>query len=165
MQKVTETDKIISGKYYLVPCILVDEIGFEGFKKGQYLPVLLPFHNDTEIGLDSWHYHYDHRFINPKREIAKNVVVGRTIRANPTESNTFDRTIYWKKMKCLDPTNGLGRVPKPLRELESTKSLKMCNLVCPHKGVGLNGIEPINGAIECPAHGLKFCATTGNVIL
>ncbi len=163
--KVTEAESIIVDKFYLVPCILVDKRGFQGFKEGQYLPVLLPFHNDTEIGFETWHYHYDHRFINPKKQIHRGIVVGRELRDDPTnKTNTFDKTIYWRKRKCLDPNAGYPTVP-PLSKLESTKSLKMCGLVCPHKGTQLNGIEIIDGAIKCPAHGLRFCATTGAIQL
>ena len=34
--------------------------------------------------------------------------------------------------------------------------------ICPHRGANLDGIEPDeHGEIECPLHGLRWCATTG----
>lgn len=155
--RLTEVSEIIAGKFYLVPCVLVDKHGFEGFKEGQYLPVLLPFHNDIEVDVHTYHYHYDRRFIPTSKSIPSGAVVGRV-------TGEFDSTIHWRKMKCIDPEAGYSTLTT-LLPLESTKSLKMCGLVCPHKGVKLNGIKPIDGFIKCPAHGLKFCAATGEIRL
>ena len=37
-------------------------------------------------------------------------------------------------------------------------------LICPHRGAGLSGIEPVDGIITCPLHGLDWCAETGRLV-
>lgn len=38
------------------------------------------------------------------------------------------------------------------------------NPVCPHKGIALHSVPIINGCIDCPGHGLRFDATTGEIV-
>ena len=42
--------------------------------------------------------------------------------------------------------------------------LDLNKMVCPHRGADLSGIEPEDGLITCPLHGLRFCAKTGRAM-
>ncbi len=43
-------------------------------------------------------------------------------------------------------------------------TLNLRRTVCPHRGADLSGIEPVDGVITCPLHGMQFCARTGKAI-
>lgn len=162
MEKITElTEPAISNKLYLVPCILIGDRKFQGFKKGEYCPVLLPWHNDTDIGLEEGHYHYDFRFINPNIEIRNTAVLNEILRGWFSEI-PFDTTIHWKKKKCFDPHAGYSRTQK-LLDLDSTKTLKMRDNICPHRGTLLSSIPIHDGCVTCPTHGLTWNCATGAI--
>ncbi|RYG96455.1 MAG: hypothetical protein EON58_12050, partial [Alphaproteobacteria bacterium] len=38
------------------------------------------------------------------------------------------------------------------------------NPVCPHKGISLASVPVIDGCIDCPGHGLRFDAKTGEIV-
>lgn len=61
---------------------------------------------------------------------------------------SYPRTISWLR---------------PLEDAYQGHRLK-AGMVCPHKGVDLSGIQPVDGVITCPLHGLGWCAETGELV-
>ncbi|WP_055076768.1 Rieske 2Fe-2S domain-containing protein [Pseudanabaena sp. 'Roaring Creek'] len=164
MQKITELNEPpIVNAFYLVPCILIGDRKFEGFKKGEYCPVLLPWHNDADIGLKEGHYHYDFRFINPLIKIRNNSVLNEITR-KPHSDIPFDITIHWKKKKCFDPDARYSRIQK-LIDLDSTKRLVMKDNICPHRGTLLHSIPIHDGCVTCPTHGLTWNCKSGELVV
>lgn len=53
------------GKYYLAPCVQASDTPPPSLFAGEWIPVLLPEHDDTEIiEFEWWHYHLDIRFLS-----------------------------------------------------------------------------------------------------
>ena len=63
-----------------------------------------------------------------------------------------------------DMVDLLGVLAEKLRPGFEDSRLNLTTRVCPHKGANLTGVEPDDGVIQCPLHGLRFCAETGKSI-
>lgn len=163
MEKITELKTpAISNTFYLVPCLLIGDRKFQGFKKGEYCPVLLSWHKDLELGVEAFHYHYDFRFINPSANITHGLVLNENHRNSDNHSIDFE--IHWRKKKCFDPDASDHTISRWLWGLDSTKALRMKDNVCPHHGFSLHSIPVHNGCVTCPIHGLKWDCTTGKSV-
>ena len=46
-------------------------------------------------------------------------------------------------------------------KLPGCEHMDLKTMRCPHRNVDLSDVEPIDGVIQCPLHGLRFCAKTG----
>ena len=55
----------------------------------------------------------------------------------------------------------LEKFSEKLREDFIASRLDLKRRICPHKGADLSTIPVRDGVIECPLHGLQFCAETG----
>ena len=58
----------------------------------------------------------------------------------------------------------LAKFSEKLREGFTDSRLDLKRRICPHKGTDLRTIPVVNGVIQCPLHGLQFCATTGRAV-
>jgi hypothetical protein len=158
------------GNFYSVPtvrgkvsCILTD------------WPVLGPMHDDRAvIGFPYRHYHLDWRFV--ARDIFESL-----------DSSPFHRTVYslvlhvdsrlnpqlpapvLRRRKCRRSWAEVGRYPSQVPWLDKLEQAYAgCKLtddmICPHRGIPLNGAERTGDVITCPGHGLRWNATTGALI-
>lgn len=165
------------GKRYLVPCVkIVYELSDWGW--GSYVPVIGPLHDDKHIiGFYERHWHIDFRFlINAQWERIESYLYGYkkihggVIRETHTSKTVMLRKMMYKRVMPQFPTEipfngpqGTEIVPiKWLVKLESAYAdHKMKCLTCPHRGVVLDGLPVVNGAVTCPAHGLTWNVKTG----
>lgn len=176
------------GKYYEVPCIRVGSTVSACARKGGWIPVLLPWHEDAAIiGFPEHHYHYDPRFIDNR--LFHEFDFGLVIPRHPVSffvkyedgSPTTDRTktlftgvpIY-RRLKCKrqmpryvsfgppqrsEPLNGW---PRKLETAYAHDHLR--NGICPHKGIDLTTCPVVYGVVTCPGHGLRWNVETGKLV-
>lgn len=147
------------GELFLVSCIYK-----ELFNDGLYIiPVINHPHNDIENGQKEIHYHMDTRFVRFRFD--KYIIIDNTNECN--SKHKFGRNI--RPILGVDGQFGWFILPVINEEfIFSTKLsfIKDSNLKhkcihkgkCPHRGMDLSQIEPINGEITCPLHGLVFDA-------
>ena len=164
IKKVTECSEVTVGKFYLVPHVemqpqLVKRYGMA------FAPVLLPYHEDKNLGVAEYHYHHDLRFI-PKRLFENNIVTStqnyfQSLISNETIIN--NEQIFWLKKKCLrkhlrfDSKLVLGKLEPIYQDAIAV------NKICPHKGISLVGCHTKDGIMNCPGHGLQWCEKTGKL--
>ena len=72
----------------------------------------------------------------------------------------------WKRVNKVEAFRPMKTVPRLSGQRSQLKRwhnvpLDLNKMVCPHRGADLSGIEPEDGLITCPLHGLRFCAKTG----
>jgi hypothetical protein len=164
IKKVTECSEVIIGKFYLVPHVEIEQSRKRRYGM-DFVPVLLPYHEDKNLGVAEYHYHHDLRFI-PKRLFENNMV---TNTQNYFQSLILNETIiksekiFWLKKKCLCEHlsfNGklISKTLEPLYE-----DAIAVNKICPHKGISLVGCHTKDGIMNCPGHGLQWCEKTGKL--
>jgi hypothetical protein len=186
MQRVDElTEPPIVGQYYMVPT--ARELWLN---KMSDWPILLPFHEDTEIIKFKWdHAHLDRRFMTPRQYAyaagdraffsTKRIIDGMPMSRYASDHDlTRGRDpvrprprVVWRRRKCyrkmtphvVRETNE----PNWLTELEAAYA--NCHLkpgmICPHRGAHL-GSMPVDaeGNVVCPMHGLKWNVATGEMV-
>ena len=166
----------VIGKVYMVPCL---PLQVDGLALPVDIPVLGDWHTDKELAADFEHAHVDVRFI----ELAKLVKYGWS-------HNVFSQyfthaavlghlpqqraALRERPMLCVAKLNQNehwmagpgGYLEAVARNLKNGGAKLNLNCkVCPHRGTPLNSIKPTNGIILCPAHGLRFSAETGEIIV
>lgn len=156
----------------MVPCIKV--LYYSGLS--DWVPILLPKHTDVELGITREHYHIDWRFvgkwrfehiINCRKQIGDpdGVHMGFILGEEAT-TEAFDKPVM-KRMQCKRQHGvfpNLANVPQQVEKSCVGKTLKD-NMICPHRGIDLSGLEPDNeGNIVCPGHGLKFNLQSGEIV-
>lgn len=176
------------GRWYPVPCVLVDVPKEIGPRATFWLPIYGPLHRDTDIIHFDWeHYHVDVRFMGvqrladwdegryawiqhlEQRAMLLPVIVGnqpsrgRWKVARESQPAIHQRKCYrqWPDF----PTGG-PRFHNPWeRELAETYSRCRINLenpVCPHRRFPLTGVPAdADGIVTCPGHGLRWDITSG----
>lgn len=169
------------GKFYSVPCLKASVNPPNFARVGEWIPVLLPEHDDKEIiGFPFRHYHLDFRFLSVwdwenvnRRELFASHQAA-IFHRHPANFYTFEEdlarpfyvgSVEYRKLKCK--RQFAGSYPKT----QFTKKLAdhyagslVVNGRCPHKGADLFGCSVVNGVATCPMHGLKFSAETGLMV-
>lgn len=112
-------------------------------------PLFDHLHNDRENGQPEKHYHVDDRFCGPQ-------MVDR-IRINPEKDVGF---LAWRSLPFLRHAT-FSSTPIDLIKKSKLKHKCIHKGKCPHRGFDLSGIQPIDGKITCPLHGLEFDTETG----
>jgi nitrite reductase/ring-hydroxylating ferredoxin subunit len=178
MKKTSEvTGPIVIGRFYLVPHAV-----FKNSYSEHEEPIMLPLHNDKDLfpnpthGAHHDHYHVDKRFDKDHYDLIRRNSKGEMIeykvnRGNFVRFDYVDR-IEWRKRKAIRNFDNFekDRYVEFHQKLQD-KGVKdgyclKANKVCPHRGANLASIPPDkNGHIECPMHGLKFDAETGEMIV
>ena len=72
-----------------------------------------------------------------------------------------------RRKKCLRQYSSipeLSGLRNKLRPGYENARLDLKRRICPHKGTDLRTIPVRDGVIECPLHGLQFCAETGETL-
>lgn len=150
------------GQSYWVPCVRGNFSGFGLFSIGDWIPVLLPMHQDVDlIGITEKHYHIDFRFV--EREVSPRDF-SKIIWANMTDSGY---ELEYRRRKCkrempLDYPHAAAKWFGKLQE--KFKCAKLKNSICPHRGIDLSGCQSIAGTVTCPAHGLTFSTETCDLV-
>jgi len=175
IERISEVPySVLPGRKYLVPYIC-PPTAIHGYEAGYPIPVIGELHDDTLLGFPYLHLHHDRRFIPPRiynemRHPWEALAVTGLI---PNESGEREIDPLWVNVpirygefvcyrQMPQPTTkvlGLDRLEKLF------KFSKLENRVCPHKGISLSGMFPDNsGCLTCPGHGLKWNASTGDLI-
>lgn len=165
------------GKFYLVPCIKTVPPSDYGRGCG-YMPIMGPEHSDGEfINFPHDHWHVDWRFAS-SRDFK---IATRAFRGHPqcyaavimrwaygkvggtamVEDSVFSKRVKCKREWPTYPRDAAVWLPK----LE--QSLKGCNLkgmVCPHRGISLEGAPREGDVVTCPGHGLRWNVKTGELV-
>lgn len=153
-QLVSNTKAPQVGKYYLVPCVEINESVF--------VPVMGAAHRDKEhLDFDWLHYHYDWRFIKGSTGRALNVddlpsnpnIMGKVLHVDATAKTVLKR----RKMVRGMPTFPNSRYFMVKLEKPFVGKKALCGNKCPHKGGDLTqGVIDNKGRTICPLHGLAF---------
>lgn len=130
-------------------------------------PVLGPKHEDTEIiHFSHHHYHIDWRFVSQsdferlcQRRAGHYGTVLHEGGTNPDGLPPAEM----RRRKCLRTFESVGSYPRApwLLELEAkyAKS-RITNLICPHRGISLEGCARDGDVVTCPGHGLRWNVKT-----
>lgn len=166
------------GKSYKVPCVQLN-VWFSTWNPGDFVPVLLPKHEDTEIVNFPWqHYHIDWRFVTETqfKYVADNrhgasgvysIVLSEQGVPPYKEPPAYKRKICKREMPRWP--HEVAKWAAPLEAEYADKKLTACGK-CPHRGVDLSTIEPkildlgkptMKCIKVCPGHGLVFDSETG----
>lgn len=169
------------GKSYRVPCIktrraLAD--GWRPFWGGAWIPIIGPLHRDDGAVNFRWlHWHVDLRFVGAKVFKAL-MCYGRSPFAVPLQkhpvysgeeriTDTFiEGDICSRLMKCKRQYPEFPRqLAKWLQQLEMEhQGVKMKGMVCPHRGLPLQGCPLDGDVVTCPGHGLRWNIKTGELV-
>lgn len=174
------------GGYYRVPCLKTKPALASSTWKpvwgGAWVPITGPLHRDAEhINFPQAHWHVDLRFL--AGSILRTLTAyGRTpysipLQMHPVEpqgglmvENVFESFVVGgvesRLMKCkrLWPPYPRDKA-KWLPALEKAFcASKMKGMVCPHRGIPLDGAEREGDVVTCPAHGLRWNVKTGELV-
>ena len=161
---------LLKGEVFLVPCIVKkhndNSIGFK-LNKIYVTPVINLPHSDKENGQNEIHYHADFRFIKHDNN-----------GDFPTPQNTHSKYIFCENIRPKDKIDGviqyfaLPVINEDFKAITGVENIAKSKLKhkcihkgkCPHRGYDLSQVNPIDGVITCPLHGLKFSAKTSMVL-
>lgn len=144
---------------YLVPVIDV----FVGGATRR-LPVVPHPHRDPELGNDTLHCHYDHRFTTVEERAALVESVGKNVVPTVAISGgkQSDIRYAWEPRRCQRDWKGADPLGRQQENLLSAvngldahcKDMVCAGRYCPHKGFDLQGVKPNrDGSVTCPLHG------------
>lgn len=156
----------VIGKMYSVPC--VENPPWKN--AGRWLPILGPLHEDAEIvKFEYRHYHIDWRFVSKSFfttstwGLPPRSPLGRVL--SPDLIPGFAYQIINRRMKCKRTMPEFPVTAPWLSELEQEfESARLGpNLICPHRGMPINGCPIKDGNVVCPGHGLRWNIETGEL--
>lgn len=161
------------GRYYQVPAVLASI----DFVTDWYV-ILGTWHEDAEhLNFPSHHYHLDLRFAQPRLFVRDSpsqhpasIAVTDIIEGPVTKRRKMRR-----RMPVFPATNKIHaqQINKTRERRGATFPLLVhayrdsrltAHGHCPHKGMDLSGINPVNGIVVCPLHGLCFDAESGKAL-
>jgi nitrite reductase/ring-hydroxylating ferredoxin subunit len=165
----------IVGQFYLVPIVHAKYFGH-----ANDWPVLGPRHEDSDFfSFKIQHYHVDFRFVPCSNRVAAErhpyVLHGSAEgrHAGPVDIPSGPPVL--RRRKCVRSRLQF-RIPAgnvktdPLDHLRAHFAGQECprskggGWICPHRAAPLGSIEPVDGIITCPLHGLRIDAATGKVM-
>jgi len=157
--------------------------GCEGMLPGWW-PVIGPEHEDAALfDFPHQHWHFDLRFLSTKQlENRMRRPFGGSMH-DVAEMLSFPLTNHgdlsapeYRKRRCFREqpdwsawlTATRPRRPDKMAKLERVtlaggQTLKACR-VCPHRGLHLGSMPVVDGIITCPGHGLRWHASTGELV-
>lgn len=154
---------LVPGRFYLVPTVRCDYFGVVAD-----WPVIGPVHNDVEFfSFHLQHYHFDRRFITPPASLRM-----REFETAPLHAHAGDvlPAPVWRRKLCRRAEMPFDYAHQPkVQALQDGFAGKACargkaGWICPHRHVALGSIEPREGVITCPLHGLRIDAASGVVL-
>ena len=173
------------GKFYRVPCVKASGNKYQHIFRSQWVPIMGPEHQDAEIiGFPYRHWHVDWRFAGQRMFTAAkkehpgrnhesdvyNYVLMRFASFDRSEDlrNPFVETgeVVVRRMQCKRafPAYPHERARWLPRLEEHCAGLKMRGMVCPHRGVPLEGCPTDGDVVQCPGHGLRWNVKTGELV-
>lgn len=152
----------VVGQFYLVPTVY-----YEWFNKIRHWPIVGAIHNDADrFFLKADHYHLDVRFtpawaLNMRPFAAPLIELPN---CGPLPSIKF-RAIRCHRLMPVYPHHDR----KEIIGIQKDYAGQQCThgkggWICPHRKFSLGSLEPIDGVITCPLHGLQINSKTGRVI-
>lgn len=150
----------VIGQAYLVPTV---------FGQWHHLlrdwPVIGLKHDDIEhLNFDKVHYHLDTRFLRVREELLD----GAVHRPLHARNNAPLGSVKLARRTCIRAPLSFGGPADFTVKFQTHFAGTQCGKgkrgwVCPHKHFPLGSIEPIDGVLNCPLHGLRIDAETGKV--
>lgn len=155
----------VVGRFYLVRIVHAKYFG----QIGDW-PVIGPEHDDAEFfGFYQRHYHIDFRFVrwSDERAAERHSYV---LYDHP--SQLMGKPVL-RRRKCVR-SSMIFSIPwnakrDPLDVMREHYAGRQCNKgkggwICPHRNAPLGSLEPQNGIVTCPLHGLRIHVDTGRVM-
>lgn len=176
MKRIEDEPNPQVGAFYWVPC--VDYFPHVSTVKPQRMPVIGPWHEDADIGVADYHFHYDLRFLNPEDfdvwYMARVHPSKCSVRGNPFAPNiirapiiTHRRRKMLRVMPDMPKQEKTSQFPKWQKALETkfaNHNVLQCR-TCPHRGMSLDGLPVApDGTVVCNGHGLKWSLLTGRLV-
>ena len=171
----------VVGEFYLVPCILIPAAlqrkgQLCGGMRPRWWPILGPRHQDLDLGVPAYHYHYDPRFMTDRAIVNRigsqpiSWLFGAILcdghpSVLPSPVPRRRRCLRHMPAHFADVEGGWG-LPSWLRPLEAKFAdvlLPDCK-VCPHRGLPLAQLPQKNGIVTCRGHGLRWDVATGKLV-
>jgi len=158
MEKVENIIRpLIIGESLLVPCVI------NGYN---ITPIVNHPHNDVENGQPETHYHADYRFIHFFEE-HNTPIIENGIEYTVSDKTRITKTndIQIKYFSLIVIRTSYGGVNSP-DSISKSKLKHKCihKGKCSHRGFDLSQVEPVDGVITCPLHGLRYNAETKQLI-
>lgn len=164
---VTDSTHYEIGKYYRVPCVLTKKHSWLG---SGWQPIIGPMHEDSGVvNFPYDHWHIDLRFVDGRRYKSLKrmspyawpiMKEGRWGGPIVLEGPTLQRL----RCKREFPQYPHGQAKwLPLLQKEF-RDVKMTNMVCPHRGLPLEGCPRDGDVVQCPGHGLRWNVKTGELV-
>lgn len=170
-----ESEPVV-GQFYWVPTVTGDWC----YRKSIALPVLLPGHDDAgTLRFPHFHYHPDPRFMTDAMygSLARNTrwrysddlaVAGTPLMSSDRINPNGLPPVVERRRKCLRamPDRRYIFARKPFVDLvDEFKGRRLKpGMVCPHRGTCLKAMPVVDGAVECPTHGLRWNVATGELV-
>lgn len=164
-----------AGELFLVPCITRESNAYgDIYVDREFItPVFNHPHNDVENGQKEIHYHVDYRFVK-----YHNTAGGESAYSFPQPIRRHRKHNFVEHIRPIKDHHGkleyilLPVINEDFKGITPVSNIKKSNLKhkcihkgkCPHRGYDLSQVEPVNGIIRCPLHGLKFNESTKQLI-
>src|SRR5579859_1364238 len=149
LQKIEDVESPVVGRFYLVPCVYFK---LEQTFGEHWNPVIGDWHEDADIGVSRYHFHYDVRFFGKRRwelgapyrrYYAKpEAHMARVFAAFETKPEIVYRRLKMKRQMPDFPHIADSFIVK----LEAKfKDVNMKCMTCPHRGMSLKGLPVKDG--------------------
>lgn len=164
LQKIEDVPNPEVGRHYLMPCSLL-LASHSNSRKPAWVPLIGPWHEDADIGIATFHFHYDARFLTAQILGGKDPAyyIGRvhTAGCHPDSCGIMGATpppIEYKRRKMLRQMPDFPGHGAFTLQLESKfKRHELKCLTCPHRGMSLQGLpQDDQGRVICNGHGLRW---------
>lgn len=179
---LTPSTKPVVGKFYMVPCMHVNEpFRTRWIPRDGWVPVIGPKHIDAEFLEFNWnHYHIDWRFLpapqfrrvmeqSPSGSPLGHVLTSDTEWSNLTGVPALRRLQCRREMPEFQGRGNIVRwgehIGRKWERMERAQAF-VCNKlkpgnICPHRGIDLTPFIKDDGTVICPGHGLRWDTKTG----
>lgn len=174
---------LLKGETFLVPCIVREDFTQNNYDEKDLFMDLKPFkshskklyvtpvinlpHSDKENGQSEIHYHADFRFLKHNND-----------GDFPKVINKHSKYIFCENIRPKEKIDGVLKYFVLPVINEGFKSITPVNMIsksklkhkcihkgkCPHRGFDLSQVNPIDGKITCPLHGLEFSSDNGSLL-
>lgn len=146
------------GRMYRVPCVRVAS----GFYAGLFLPALGELHEDRDLGISNYHFHFDWRFIADTlmRRLRRRGYIPVVSLILSPDAKPQHKTLLRKCVRAAPDFP--SHAPWMARlEAEYLHARLLPGMVCPHRGMSLASQPVEDGCVTCPLHGLRWDVVTG----
>lgn len=172
------------GETYLVPCIRAasfapmeaSTLALCVAEDGEFMPVIGTKHNDARYGFGAvTHYHFDYRFL--RQGLMDWIDLRRSGLTGPPESPldwVLPEQALHEDFAHLEPMVCLREMPEHeffhnsnvwlLQPHFKDKRIDPKDPMCAHHKVCLASLKAKDGAVTCPAHGLRWNLKSGELI-